>query len=295
MPTPTKQLLSRTLYTGDGVTTAWNFTFSSGYLDKAHVKAYTQSPAGVRTDLTVLPGDFLGKFQLQIVPAVVNGHKLTIYRDTPKDAPLVDFADGSAFQETTLDTLAKQAVFVAAESYDALNLVVGPEFQATAEKVALDAAAAASALLSALAAQAAAQAAAATAAADAVTAAGPLLLAAVQPAIGTTSANATAAANSAIAAAASAAGVPSAVATAMVPYITTAVNAATAAEAHKLAAAASASAASGYAANAASAATTVQTIAGAFTGTFGFTTAAYDFGFVTDTTTYLDLDCGALP
>lgn len=127
MPTPTEQLLARTSYAGDGVTTAWNFTFASGYIDKAHVKAYKRHVAtGVRTDLTVLVGDFIGPYQLSVVPAIAVGYTLTIYRDTPKDAPIVDFADGGNLTEAALDTLSKQAVFAAAESLDATNLAVGP-------------------------------------------------------------------------------------------------------------------------------------------------------------------------
>ena len=116
MPTPTEQLYSRTSYAGDGVTTAWNFTFAGGYLDKSHVKAYTLTPAGVRTELAVLPGDFLGEYQLSIVPAVPLGTQVTIYRDTPKDAPLVDFADGGNLKEAALDTATKQTIFAAAEN-----------------------------------------------------------------------------------------------------------------------------------------------------------------------------------
>lgn len=126
MPTPTEQLLSRTSYAGDGVTTAWNFTFAGGYIDKAHVKAFTTDSFNVRTDLTVVPGDFIGEFQLSVIPPVAVGSTLTIYRDTPKDAPIVDFADGSNLTEAALDTLSKQAVFAAAESLDAINYTVGP-------------------------------------------------------------------------------------------------------------------------------------------------------------------------
>lgn len=120
MPTPTGQLLSRTSYAGDGVTTAWNFTFASGYLDKSHVKAYTTNPLGVRTALTITPASFVGDYQLTITPAIPIGTNLTIYRDTPKDAPLVNFNDGGALTEVDLDTVAKQAVFCAAESQDSV-------------------------------------------------------------------------------------------------------------------------------------------------------------------------------
>ena len=125
MPTPTTQLLSRTSYAGDGVTTLWNFTFAGGYIDRTHVKAYTQTPAGVRTELTVVPADFIGAYQLRVLPAVAVGLTLTIYRNTPKDIPLVDFVDGANFNEASLDTLARQAVYIAAETEDAITYIPG--------------------------------------------------------------------------------------------------------------------------------------------------------------------------
>lgn len=121
MPSPTEQLLSRTTYAGDGVTSVWNFTFAGGYLDSSYVKAFTTDAFGNKTYLTIAPADLVGPYQLRVLPPVPTGHSITIYRDTPKDAPLVDFADGGAFQEVTLDTMAKQAVHIAAESSDAVN------------------------------------------------------------------------------------------------------------------------------------------------------------------------------
>ena len=121
MPTPSRQLLSRTIYDTDGVTVNWDFSFSGGYLDRGHVKAYVDLPTGERTELTVTAGMFTGPYQLAITPAILSGRTLTIYRDTPKNLPLVDFTDGSGFSEVSLDIMAKQAVFVSAESVDTLN------------------------------------------------------------------------------------------------------------------------------------------------------------------------------
>jgi hypothetical protein len=116
MPTPILQTLSRTAYATDGTTTAWNFNFLGGYLDPLHVKAYTETPAGVRVDVTLTPGDLIGPAQLRITPALAAGNILVIYRDTPKGIPLVNFTDEAVFTEVALDTNAKQAVFLAAES-----------------------------------------------------------------------------------------------------------------------------------------------------------------------------------
>ena len=112
MPTVTEQLLSRTIYATDGTTTNWDFSFSGGYLLKAHVKAYTEAPSGARTEIIVTDGMFTGPYQLNISPALATGLLLGIYRDTPKDLPLVDFTDESGFSEISLDTNAKQAVFI---------------------------------------------------------------------------------------------------------------------------------------------------------------------------------------
>lgn len=143
MPTPFRQLESVTSYTADGVRTAWDFSFSSGYLDKAHVKAYQLSPLGVRTEVPVTLGMFAGPYQLTITPPIPLGYELTIYRDTPTAAPLVDFTDAAAFTEVALDTVVKQATFAAAETQDALSVAsaridqIGAFAQAASDNAAL--------------------------------------------------------------------------------------------------------------------------------------------------------------
>lgn len=146
MPTPIEQLLSRTLYTTDGTTTVWNFNFSDGYLLPAHVKAYTETPAGVRTPITVTEAMLIGEFQLQIVPALAAGNTLVIYRDTPKTAPLVNFADSAGVTEVALDTSARQAIMVAAENTDTIASSTVADAEAAAVSAAASAAAAAAAL-----------------------------------------------------------------------------------------------------------------------------------------------------
>ena len=160
MATPFKQLLSRTLYYTDGTTTVWDFSFASGYLDVAHIKAYTETPTtGVRVDQTI---SLTGPNQVTISPALADGDILVIYRDTPKNAPLVDFTDESGFSEIALDTNAKQAVMVAAEAIDAINTT---DVDAAARASALAVEAQVAAALDAAAADADAVAAAASAAA----------------------------------------------------------------------------------------------------------------------------------
>lgn len=118
MPSPILELYSQTHYVTDGTTTTWNFSFAGGYISKAHVKAYRIAVGGeLPIVIPILEAD-VGVAQVSIIPALSAGQKLVIYRDTPKDAPLVDYTDGQVYSEATLDLSAKQAVFVAAEIAD---------------------------------------------------------------------------------------------------------------------------------------------------------------------------------
>lgn len=168
----TLQLNSQNHWLADGIDTVWNFQFSGGYIDPSHVKAYKKSPAGVRTELTVVPStDLIGPYQLRIFPAVDAGYTLVIYRATPKDLPIVDFTDGGGVTEESLDIVAKQAVFVAAESADFLGVTTSEDLAALALSAGSSAGAASASASTAAAAAAAAVAAAVDAAASAASAA----------------------------------------------------------------------------------------------------------------------------
>ena len=115
---PTQTYLSLAEFPGDGVTTEWDFNFAGGYINRAHIKAWTQDPQGVVTAHVIEPGDFITDFRVTISPPVPAGHLLRIYRETPREEPLVNFTGGSNFTEANLDLLAKQAIFCAAEAFD---------------------------------------------------------------------------------------------------------------------------------------------------------------------------------
>lgn len=118
MATQTLALNSVNRWLADGSTTDYPFSFAGGYLDKSHVKAYYVL-AGVKVPLSVTAGIFLTHSTLRINPAPPSGAELTIYRDTPKNLPLVEFEDGTALTEPALNLMARQAVFIAAEYTDA--------------------------------------------------------------------------------------------------------------------------------------------------------------------------------
>jgi hypothetical protein len=130
-------------YLADGLKTVWNFTFYGGYISRDHVKAYHKSPAGDRVDIPLSAFSFIGEFQLSITPAVPAGHELYIYRATPKQLPLVDFLDGAPYSEASFDIVAKQSVFIAAESADFLGVTTTDDLISLATTSAASASAAA--------------------------------------------------------------------------------------------------------------------------------------------------------
>lgn len=102
-------------FPGNGSTVTWDLNFSGGYIRREHVKAYQQAANGTQTDTTLV---WDGPTTVTVIPAVPTGSTLVVYRDTPKEQPLVDFSDGAIINEANLDLLARQAVFVAAEMVD---------------------------------------------------------------------------------------------------------------------------------------------------------------------------------
>jgi len=101
--------------TGDGTNTIWNLNFAGGFIDREHIKAYLDNGDGT---FSTLGFDWISDGSVDVAPAVANGQDFIFYRDTPKNTPLVDFSGGSALTERNLDTIAKQAIFSAAETID---------------------------------------------------------------------------------------------------------------------------------------------------------------------------------
>jgi Phage T7 tail fibre protein. len=102
-------------FTGTGLQVNWEINFAGGYIDRSHVKAVVLDLVG-----NVTPRDlaWAGDSTVVINPPVPEGHKLTIYRETPKVEPLADFVDAAVINEVNLDRNARQAVFIAAEALD---------------------------------------------------------------------------------------------------------------------------------------------------------------------------------
>ena len=99
-------------YTGNGSTTSYAIPFS--YIDSSHVKAYING--------TITSAFTVSTSTLTFTSAPANGATIRIERQTPLDARLVDFADGSVLTEADLDRSANQNFFIAQEvADDAIN------------------------------------------------------------------------------------------------------------------------------------------------------------------------------
>lgn len=173
MATQVRSLQTLQTHVADGVKTIWDFNFAGGYLATAHVKAMVERPDGTTYNPTVI---LSGPNQLTLIPAIANTHVLTIYRASP-DEPMVDFTDGNAITEQSLDLMAKHAVFAAAEAKDWAqmqptfsNSAVIAQYAADAAAAAISAQSAAAAAGAAIAAAGVAQTAASAADAKAVAA-----------------------------------------------------------------------------------------------------------------------------
>jgi len=95
-------------YTGNGSTTTYAITFN--FLDSTHVKAFID---GVETTAFTISSS-----NLTFTTAPANNASIRIERQTPIDARLVDFTDGSVLTESDLDKSADQNFYVAQEITD---------------------------------------------------------------------------------------------------------------------------------------------------------------------------------
>lgn len=132
-------------FRGDGVTTQYEINFVGGYISRAHVKAYGENPLTLeRWPITITPSMFLNATTIRGLPPMSTEHYLVIYRDTPRTS-LVNFVNTSRFSEYNLDVVAQQGVMIAAEAMDLVNSdlmkqIVGDAAAAKAAVVAANAA-----------------------------------------------------------------------------------------------------------------------------------------------------------
>lgn len=86
--------------------------FGAGYIDSSHVKLY-------RNDVLQDGGfTFTDETHVLLTTPTVAGENILFRRETPKDAPLVDFELDTALTDTDLDTISLQMLYIAHEVLD---------------------------------------------------------------------------------------------------------------------------------------------------------------------------------
>jgi hypothetical protein len=120
---------ARVSYTADGNTSTFAITFS--FIDSTHVKVFLD---GVSTTAFTISGS---NVVMNSNPA--NSTVVLIKRETPTDARLVDFQDGSVLTESDLDKSADQNFFIAQEindeSQSAMKLATDDTFDALNKRI----------------------------------------------------------------------------------------------------------------------------------------------------------------
>lgn len=123
--------LASNLFTGDGTTTIWEFSFAglmpdaapgtTPYIDAADVKAEEIIPGGVDEEDVSIARELtlVGPNQAQVTPAVAVGNFLRVYRETENRFPLVNYQGLQAVSEFDLDLANRQAVYIVQEARDA--------------------------------------------------------------------------------------------------------------------------------------------------------------------------------
>ncbi len=111
--------LAQVTYTGNGSTTGYALPFS--YIASSHVKAFINNVSN--TAFTISGST------LTFTSAPANSAVIRLERQTPTDARLVDFTDGSVLTEAQLDQSADQNFFIAQETSDSnqASLLLGAD------------------------------------------------------------------------------------------------------------------------------------------------------------------------
>lgn len=110
-------------FPGNGTQTTFEVSFAGGYISRSHISARLFNNS---TKLFVdMPFTWVNDFTIQVATAPAIGYTLRVYRSTPIAEPLVNYEDGALLNEVNLDTANKQAIFAAAEAFDASGSVVG--------------------------------------------------------------------------------------------------------------------------------------------------------------------------
>lgn len=104
-------------------TVLWPFTFKDGYIDKAYVRVRYKDDQGKWWPVKITPKDnFASDYVLTITPPIPPCAMVDIYRDTPKDAPLVIYGrGGTILADESRNAAVRQSMHVVVELKELAN------------------------------------------------------------------------------------------------------------------------------------------------------------------------------
>lgn len=104
-------------------TVLWPFTFKDGYIDKAYVRVRYKDSTGKWWPVKITPKDnFESDFVLTIDPPIPPCELVDIYRDTPKDKPIVIYGrGGTILTDESRNAAVRQSMHVVVELKELAN------------------------------------------------------------------------------------------------------------------------------------------------------------------------------
>lgn len=103
-------------------TLEWPFAFKDGYIDRKFVRVRYKDYTGKWYPVPISLSNFQSDFVLRITPAIPPCPMVEIYRDTPKDFPIVIYGNGGAIlADESRNAAVRQAMHVVVELKELAN------------------------------------------------------------------------------------------------------------------------------------------------------------------------------
>jgi hypothetical protein len=100
-------------------TTVWPFVFKDGYIERDYVRMRYKDYSGNWFPVNLKPTNFVDDSTLTVTPAIPPCVMVDIYRDTPKDHPLVVYGRGGMILTAeSRNAAVRQAMHVVVELKD---------------------------------------------------------------------------------------------------------------------------------------------------------------------------------
>lgn len=104
-------------------TVLWPFKFKDGYIDREYVRMRYMATDGAWNEVKINPKtSFAADYTLKVEPAIPPCLMVEVYRDTPKDKPIVVYGRGGMLLlEESRNAAARQSMHIFAELKEYAN------------------------------------------------------------------------------------------------------------------------------------------------------------------------------